>query len=179
MNPAHRALRDATAAAHERVDSIYGGFDLATRPGYTGFLAAQARALLPLETALDAGPAGQVIDDWPSRRRGALITADLAELGEATGHAGPFSIATVEAAAGTLYVLEGSRLGARMLARQVPTDVPRRFLDADQLSGNWRKLLDRLDSILYEPPALQSAVDAALAAFAAFEQSGRHWLAKG
>jgi heme oxygenase (biliverdin-IX-beta and delta-forming) len=180
VTPSHRALRDATAAAHEQVDRTFAGFDLASRPGYAGFLAAQAEALLPIEAALDAAPPTPLLDDWAQRRRGALLCDDLADLdAPAPAPASPPPAPTGAALAGTLYVLEGSRLGGRFLARSVPPAFPRRFLDADQPVGGWRGLLDRIDTILYEPVELQRAIDAALRVFAAYEQSGRNWVTKG
>jgi heme oxygenase len=79
------------------------------------------------------------------------------------------------AIAGALYVLEGSRLGGRFLVRQVPREIPRAYLDADQPPEKWRNLLDRFDTILYQPAELQSALAAAHDVFSAFERSARRW----
>ncbi|MDF7777217.1 biliverdin-producing heme oxygenase [Sphingomonas sp. AOB5] len=200
MNPAHKALRDATATSHDRVDAAFGGFDLTDRDSYAAFLRAHAEAFLPVEAALDAAGAERITDDWEGRKRGHLIREDLAFLRDPnTRHpseswdlheAGSDGAAkdpslrwgdgngsmSDAAIAGTLYVLEGSRLGGKFLARQLPPHFPRAYLDADQPSGNWRKLLDRLDAILYQPEALAEAIAAAQAAFDAFERSGNSWL---
>lgn len=179
MNPTHKKLRDATAAAHERVDAAFAGFDLGDRGSYAGFLAAHAEALFPLEAALDAADAGQVIADWTERRRGALLREDLALLGGPVPDAGAApALASPAAIAGTLYVLEGSRLGGRFLSRRLARGFPRAYLDTNQPSEKWRILLDRLDAILYEPARLQSALAAADQAFAAFERAATRW-AKG
>ncbi|NML06148.1 biliverdin-producing heme oxygenase [Sphingomonas sp. G-3-2-10] len=179
MNAAHKALRDATAPAHDRVDAAFGGFDLTDRESYAAFLRAHAEAFLPIEAALEAAGVERLIDDWPERKRGHLIREDLAflnvRLPDAFG--GPPPVLDTDAAiAGMLYVLEGSRLGGKFLARKLPPGFPRAYLDADQPSGNWRKLLDRLDTILYQPAELAAAIDAAQAAFDAFERSGNRWL---
>jgi heme oxygenase len=176
VNPTHKALRDGTREAHERVDAAFAGFDLTDRAQYAAFLHAHAEVLLPLEAALDAAGAEQVTPDWPSRKRGALIAEDLAFLRDAGLDAGPsdtppWRLNTLEQVAGALYVLEGSRLGGKFLARQLPADFPRAYLAPDQAAENWRNLLDRLDTILYEPARLQSALAAAHQAFAAFERS--------
>lgn len=181
MNPTHLALRDATAAAHDRVDAAFAGFDLADRASYAAFLAAHAEALLPIEDALDRVHAERVIADWPARRRGALLREDLAFLRPlpdpcpAAAPAVALDLASPAAIAGTLYVLEGARLGGKFLARAVPADFPRAFLDSDQPGEQWRKLLDQLGSILYEASSLQSATAAALRAFAAFERAAQRW----
>lgn len=179
MNDAHRALREGTAGAHERVDALFTRFDLTERGGYAAFLGAHAEALLPLEAALDAAGAERLIDDWPARKRGALILADLAELNRRPGESRDAGLDGEDGSiAGTLYVLEGSRLGGKVLSRQLPADFPRAYLDADQPIGNWRKLLDRLDTILYQSRARATAIEAALGAFRAFERSGTFWLTK-
>lgn len=181
MNPAHRALRDRTAEAHERLDALFGGFDLADRASYARFLAAHAEAIIPLEAALDRAGAARVLADWPGRRRGDALRADLADLAAAPlAPAPPVLLASGDPQLlGALYVLEGSRLGGRFLARQVPAKFPRRYLDAEQPRGNWTFLLAQLDALLYDRSSLDMAVAAALDAFARFETSGRAWLVKG
>lgn len=180
MNPSHKALRDATAEAHERVDSAFGGFDLTDRAHYARFLLAHADAVWPIEAALDAAGAERIAPDWPERKRGALLREDLALLrplpdrpvGDTPEIAPPADDAEL---AGLLYVIEGSRLGGRFLARQLGPGLPHAYLDPDQDTGKWRNLLDRLDSILYDAPRLQSAIASARRAFAAFEHAARVW----
>ena len=200
MNPARKALRDGTAEAHDRVDAAFAGFDLTDRAGYAAFLRAHAEVLLPLEDALDAAGAERIIADWPERRRSALLKEDLAFLppprhpregGHPDSQAAPsatlnprlrgdddWGLDNDAAIAGALYVIEGSRLGGRFLARQLPHGFPREFLDANQEPARWRNLLDRLETILYQPPLLQSALAAASKVFEAFERSAERW-AKG
>lgn len=182
MNPAHRALRDATSRAHETLDALFGGFDLTNRASYARFLHAHAEAVWPLETLLDLADATRVIGDWDERKRGDLLREDLAFLRDAESAAPPphepadLPVAWNDAAiAGVLYVLEGSRLGGRFLARTLPMGFPRAYLDTDQVRGKWPFLLARLDALLYESAALQTAIDAALATFTVFENSGRAW----
>ncbi|NIJ19658.1 heme oxygenase [Sphingomonas naasensis] len=184
MNPAHKALRDGTAEAHDRVDAAFAAFDLGDRESYAAFLRAHAEVLLPLEAAL---PGARVTPDWEDRKRGALLREDLAFLrdaplrhpGETPDDGEKADGAWDEAAiAGALYVIEGSRLGGRFLARQLPHGFPRAYLDADQPSEKWRNLLERFEPILYQPAQLQSALASAHSVFAAFERSAKRW-AKG
>jgi heme oxygenase (biliverdin-IX-beta and delta-forming) len=167
------ALKAATAAEHERVDRLFGAASFSTLNGYRAFLRAQAAAFLPVEAALDQAGAGWLIDDWPERRRGDLLRADLAEFGEALppplpgpGFNGPAG------AAGGIYVLEGSRLGGAVLKRALPAGAPRRFLAAPQTPGSWRKLLERLDTLLYRPDLVDAATQAARQVFQRFEAGG-------
>lgn len=163
---ARAALRAATAADHERVDAAFARFNLSDRESYTAFLRAQAAAMLPVEAALDlAVPAA----DWPARRRGHLLCADLAALASSPP---PLLASPVLAGAaeqlGALYVIEGSRLGGAMLVRSVPAEFPRSFLGAND-SRLWRDLLDLLDAQLDTPDRLARAEAAAKRVFAMFE----------
>jgi heme oxygenase len=83
------------------------------------------------------------------------------------------------AIAGTLYVLEGSRLGGRFLARRLAAGFPRAYLDSNQSAAKWQQLLGLLDEALYDPQTFQTALTAADAVFAAFARSADHWLTKG
>nr|WP_269141474.1 biliverdin-producing heme oxygenase [Sphingomonas sp. IC-56] len=174
-------MREGTREDHERVDAAFAAFDLADRRHYAAFLHAHAEVLLPLEAALDAAGAEQITPDWPTRRRGAQIREDLAFLRDVAVEAPQaepvqWQLDTPEAVAGALYVLEGSRLGGKFLARQLPADFPRAYLASDQAAEKWRNLLDHIDMILYEPAPLQSALAAARHAFAAFERSAVRWV---
>lgn len=176
MKPAHRLLRDATRDAHERLDALFMGFDLTGTAGYARFIGAQADALLPVEASLDKGAAQLVIDDWPERQRGRTLADDAARLGLTLRPMDVPIYSDAIAAAGALYVLEGSRHGARHLRRIVPDALPTGFLDIDQPAGSWAKLLDRLDTILDETGAHDALVTTALATFDVFERSGRKWM---
>ena len=114
-------LRAATAGAHRRVDDTFSRFDLTCPEAYALFLQAQAAALLPLERALEAGASRRLPADWPARRRGQALLADLRALGVPEPVCDELAPIRQDAAAlGTLYVLEGSRLGGAMLRRAVP-----------------------------------------------------------
>jgi heme oxygenase len=112
-------LRDATSADHARLDARLGEFDLHSQVGYRRFLEINAAALLPLEAALVAGGVKRLLPDWDERARTAAIRADLAAM---DGAASPLHQPVLNgrfALLGTLYVLEGSRLGAAYLLKQV------------------------------------------------------------
>lgn len=196
MNPTHKALRAGTAEAHERVDAAFAAFDLTDRERYAAFLRAHAEVLLPIEDAL---PGERIVADWEERKRGALLREDLAFLRPPASSRHPSeswdlgpdidSAAASDpslrwgdekdaALAGALYVLEGSRLGGRFIARQLPMGFPRAYLDGDQGAEKWQQLLGRIDSIVNDPADLQCALAAAHRVFAAFERSAERW-AKG
>jgi heme oxygenase len=113
----HR-LRDATTDAHARLDAALGAFDLHSLAGYRALLEAIAAALLPLEAALVAAGVRRSFPDWEQRARSGAILADLTCL---DGVARPLAVPQLDFAGvlGTMYVLEGSRLGARVLLKTV------------------------------------------------------------
>src|SRR5262249_5443972 len=85
------------------------------------FLEAIAAALLPLEAALVRADVGRFFPDWKLRSRSRVIVDDLGCVG---GAVRPFTVPDrfgFDDVLGTMYVLEGSRLGARALARVVAT----------------------------------------------------------
>lgn len=170
---ARAALRAATAREHARVDAAFSRFHLASETGYRDFLLAQAGALLTVEQALDRGGAAEILTDWPERRRGDLLRADLAQLNVTVPE--PFSapdfLSIKAPLLGAIYVLEGSRLGGAVLKKAVPSHYPRRFLEARQAAGSWRKLLQTLDDFLTRPGDLDAAVSAAKEVFARFERA--------
>ena len=111
-------LRAATADLHAAVDARFSGsFEGAAT--YAAFLAALASALVPLERALEASGIGQTLPDWPRRRRTEVLLADLAILGAALpALAQPPDVKGEARQFGVAYVLEGSRLGGKLLLRQ-------------------------------------------------------------
>lgn len=166
---ARSALRAATAAEHERVDRAFGAFDLSERAGYTAFLRGQAFAFLPIEAAIDAADPRELLHDWPQRRRSKQLHADLSALGVTRPVTGDWDgFRSREDILGAIYVVEGSRLGGRMLARSVPADLPCSFIDTSD-SSRWRNLIEVLDKLLISDEQLKLAIDAARRAFALFE----------
>lgn len=118
-NDLRSVLRNATAPAHARLDALFGQSDLQTLSGYRGFLEAHAIAVLPLEADLVRSGVEQLFVDWPSRSRSRALSADLISLGGRIRALATLPRLDVEGVLGTMYVLEGSRLGARFLLRRV------------------------------------------------------------
>ena len=135
------ALRARTADRHDEVDAAFAAFRLDEVEDYRDFLLAHARALPAAEAVLAATPH---LPHW--RLRTPLLTRDLAELGLAMPTPLAFPPTSEPAAWGVLYVVEGSRLGGAMLARQVPPDLPARYLHAAFEPGEWRTLRAAIDA---------------------------------
>jgi heme oxygenase len=118
-------LRAGTGPAHSSLDRRLAALDLRRLPDYRAFLEASAAALLPLEAALDEAGVVDLFPDWALRTRRSAILDDLARVG---GQARPLAHQrrlTPDAILGTMYVLEASRLDARvLLARVAQSDDP-------------------------------------------------------
>ena len=142
MTPAHLALRQGTADAHDVVDGAFSQFDLGRADDYRRFLMSQAQVLLPLEAKLSTA---EDLPHW--RPRMPLLARDLAALGAVLPT--PIAIEGLERPGemhGALYVIEGSRLGGGLLARRVRPGLPREYLGATHLSGEWRTLMSAIDT---------------------------------
>lgn len=126
------------------------GWRIETPLGYGAFLAASAAALIPLELALERAGVSEWLPDWPQRTRRAAVAADLAALGLDAPAFQPASVPSRDFAVGLLYVLEGSRLGARFLARQVQAagaGLPLSYLTHGEGQDLWRSFLAWLEAI--------------------------------
>ena len=113
-------LRASTMGLHAAVDARFAPMLAAGEAGYRSFLLASAAAVLPLEQALLAAGVDSLLPDWTRRTRAAALRADLTDLGITD-----VALATAPRLAGAtrmfgaLYVLEGSRLGARLLVPEL------------------------------------------------------------
>jgi heme oxygenase len=74
---------------------------------------------LPLEQSLLAAGVRELLPDWDDRSRTGALLADLAGLRGVPRRLDAPDISDLFAMLGTLYVLEGSRLGAAYLIRTV------------------------------------------------------------
>lgn len=165
--PRRERLRMSTAAAHSELDErlvASGCFDSVT--GYGRYLAAIAPLYDCLETALDMSGVARLLPDWGTRRKAALMAADLEVLGLCPAAATSLADPHLHRGdmLGILYVLEGATLGGALLARRLQPlgIVPDRggtFLDpyGDNRGMMWRCFLS-----LLEAAQLSASEDAAL-----------------
>ena len=139
----HSLLRAATAINHAAVDEAFSAYDLSEICSYREFLTAHAAALIPLEQKLSNS--GVVLPRWIPRMP--LLKADLRFLRSRLPTPPPivedFSAAMLH---GVLYVVEGSRLGGRVLSQRVGTGLPKAYLCAVHAKGDWRSFLAAFDA---------------------------------
>ncbi len=134
-------LRRETRLEHHRVDQHPVLKPLLKRElaieEYAIALSALYAPVASLETALSSGLGAHGVN-YPLTQREALLKADILQLGRQVQPVSRLPpLATIESLVGTLYVLEGSRLGGAMIARHVrqvledqvlEDQVPRAFL---------------------------------------------------
>lgn len=146
------ALKQATDHLHRDLDGIASSYELRNVEHYASFLEASAGPLIALEHMLDAAGAAELFPDWSERRRTELLLDDLRRLGRritppVLRRAAPSRSQML----GILYVLEGSRLGARWLYARVCSSTDRGLCDArSYLAAHnpslWRSFLEILES---------------------------------
>jgi heme oxygenase (biliverdin-IX-beta and delta-forming) len=111
-------IREATQMSHSRLDVALAKLDLASPLYYEGFLRSQAEALFPIEAALESCGVESVIPDWTQRIRTPALERDLATLNITCNPLPAPEFGSAAEMLGAVYVLEASRMGARvMLAR--------------------------------------------------------------
>lgn len=167
-------LRDATSDAHRELDAQLSAFDLTGFSGYRRFLHASAGAILPLEAALADAGVDRTFPDWPERSRSAAIATDLDRLGASAAAMVSVPPLTRSGVLGTMYVLEGSRLGAKFLLKTVADATDPRvgaatlYLRHGTGKRLWQSFLSKLESEICDEAEV---IAAARVAFAAFEQA--------
>ena len=180
---ARQALREATDAAHQRLHHLPAFASLAAgsidRDGYVALL----RRLLgfhgAVERALAAAPSlhpfGIAIEE---RRRAPLLEADLDAMEAEAGSAAPPMLppASAAAAMGWLYVVEGSTLGGRHLARGLDgllgeAEAGRHFLlgHGARHGAMWRACCEAIEQCGATPGGMAAMIDGANDAFRCFE----------
>ncbi|MBS1103908.1 biliverdin-producing heme oxygenase [Gluconobacter sp. Dm-62] len=163
-------LRHVSRKAHEAVDAAFSHFELSDPKSYGAFLTAHAHALVAAEAYLSRHAAS--VPPW--RPRLGLLKDDLQQMGLPVPSAlHEISSQDEGAALGVLYVLEGSRLGGRVLSGRVPEGLPTRYLSAVYQKGEWPAFLDHLGRYLDESEASrsQAVTNGVVETFALFQKS--------
>lgn len=152
-------LKEATAAAHQRIDTrIMAAEPFASRERYGLFLKVQHAFHRDINNLYHLPELQSAFDDLPVRARLTAVAQDLADLGfpipaeSDTAHEMPkFDAPT---AAGWLYVAEGSNLGAAFLLKAasrlgLSEDFGARHLAAapEGRGISWRKFTAALDAM--------------------------------
>lgn len=150
------SLRGATDHLHRDLDRIAAGFNLGDATHYRRFLQANAATLIAIEQLLETAGVEQLLPDWRERSRRGAILADLHSLhSEVQPLALRRTAPSPSEVFGILYVLEGSRLGARVQLDQVLASADENVRSASSYlshgqpgegSGLWRSFLEHLET---------------------------------
>lgn len=169
-------LREATDASHRSLDAALSRFDLSDAGDYRRFLAIHAMVLPPLEGALARADFERSCRGWRDSGRGRALRKDLVGLGIEPVVLRIVPRVSVAGAWGVAYVLEGSRLGGKILARRVaaggePLAIGNaRFLSCASILP-WPRFVERLEEALASRCDLGAAIEGARMAFAMFEDA--------
>lgn len=170
---ARAALKAATRSAHDALDRLFSRLDLSERDEYASFLTAHAAAFLPVEDALTKGGIERILPRWPDMRRGRQLRADIDALGlKMPPPVTPPALESDAAMLGAAYVLEGSRLGGKLIGPGVGAGFPASFL-THKGPMRWAEFVAVLDRELLLPDDLQLASTAAIATFGSFSDAAR------
>lgn len=164
-------LRAATMAAHDLLDhAMQAASGWQNREDYARFLELQHAARAPLEDWLDAHAPAALNPPHQTP----LIARDLAALGRPAPAPAPlFTMGRTGTghALGAAWVLAGSALGNRSIAKQVRRigdgAWPMAFLGDETMLGFWQALRARIEQHA-RPDEAEGATDAATAVFAHF-----------
>ena len=111
--------------------------------------------------------------EWPQMRRADLLREDLAAMGvEAPHFDAELALASEAEVMGALYVLEGSRLGGKLLRRSVASGLPTRYLD-HQAPLPWPVFVTQIERMLSSGVGRREAAGAANRVFGVFEGAAR------
>ncbi len=173
----HLALGNATRKAHCLLDQQWDRASLVSRDGYAQFLMSNG-PFVSIEVALEAAGIYRLLPDWDQRCRRHALIEDLRLFG-----LNPVMMATPPIAGdhGTLlgwcYVLEGSRLGGRLItnivrsAHDVRMDTATSFVSHGNGRDYWRSFKDALAQIDQDEAAITRACDSAISCFSHFLHS--------
>lgn len=170
-------LKAATADAHRALDARFGTFDLTSAAGYRRFLEASAAALLPLETTLERSGVADLFSDWPQRSRRMALATDLACVGGVADPLPSPAAMSRHEMLGAMYVLEGSRLGARHLLRAIAgcgqphVEAATRYLRHGSGLPLWQLFLKKLEGEPFTADSEATTIDGAKRAFAMFTRA--------
>ena len=171
-------LRTETAGAHDKLDRAHDGGAFSDLVDYGRFLEAQARIFPAAEAALASSQEYRTLPDWDRRFRSEALLSDLSGLGIAAPPPIPFDLAQRPGSAtGLAYVLEGSRLGGKLIARKLEQagleNAPTAFITHGASERFWPSFTTWLASRHPDEAYGDAAVASARATFGLFLEATR------
>jgi len=159
-------LASETKVLHDTIDARAARFDLTSERGLKDFLRFMWVGCSRVEKGLTYRGAQRLLPEWPSRCRSGLIARDLGEMDPPATQ--PVDFSGDAEVWGGLYVLEGSRLGGRFLARTTPLSAQSGFLTEGDTPDFWPVFLQRLRFAASDSGRRTGMAEGARKAFSAF-----------
>lgn len=166
MNAVRDWLRRETAALHDAVDREVEQIDASTAKGARALCRYLHRGNLTVEAALERANVHRILPEWPSRKCAGLLGDRAPTLDGQGPHALEFQ--GESEVWGALYVMEGSRLGSKFLARRYAPLAKHPYFIAALADRFWPIFLARLGeahATLEKKDALLSGARRAFGAF--------------
>ena len=169
--PSARAwLKSRTDAVHARLDADLSTFDLTQLDEYRAFLAVHRLALPVLERAIAESEFSLRLPAWDGSQREDALAADLEGTGQQTPAATTQPKLTTEHAWGVAYVLEGSRLGGKVLTRRAMRSADERVRENTKFLSHrgtirWPEFIAKMEVALVGAASRERALDGAMLAF--------------
>jgi heme oxygenase (biliverdin-IX-beta and delta-forming) len=145
-----------------------------TRDAYVRYLMMN-RPFASIEPALEAARIHRFLPDWDMRRRRFLLASDMEALGIPQWETATVPISgDIGTLLGWSYVLEGSRLGAQYILKEIEATRAQELIDATRFlrhgagTAMWTTFTGALSQIDSDPCAIGRACEAARAAFSCF-----------
>lgn len=178
------ALRAATSQSHARLDAL---FEAVTDPArselYERFIVMNHAGHEASEPVLVDSPLLQVLPEWPTWSRLPALRLDMAEMRLPPLALPAFAPARPDLpqAVGIAYVLEGSRLGAAVIHRQLQKSLSSRrgpalachYLRDGAGGRHFRSFIDTVSALDWNERSLNRAGEAAVATFDYFHDAAR------
>jgi heme oxygenase len=170
---ARRTLRAETAVPHETIERYFAP-EAVTRGTYIRYLMMN-QPFACIEEGLEAARIHRLLPDWDVRRRRFDLASDMRAMGIPPCAARTIPISDdIGTLLGWSYVLEGSRLGARFILRQIEATRSEELIGATRFLRHgggmalWPTFMGTLSRIDDDLSAIDRACEAARAAFNCF-----------
>lgn len=173
----HDLIREATHTSHRRLDLALSWLDLGKPRYYASFLRGQGEALFPIEAALEHNGIAQFLSDWDLRARSAALEHDLIVMDASCDPLPEPHFDNAAQMLGTVYVLEATRMGARVMLSRLAQHPDSCSIGATKYlrHGFGQRLWPTFLNVLETHPAAlanpQAVVQGAQIAFGMFESA--------
>ncbi len=170
-------IKAATSEHHKKLDAMLSTLNLRDPPDYITFLKVNTSVLANLEAAVELASTSGF--GWNLVRRSDLAQRDLELMDTSQPFLLPVQPFDEGEVWGALYVLEGSRLGSRLMLQSLLQGVggapvfPCHFLQASADISKWKAFVQELNCAVQTPSQVAQALSGAIKTFKLFTLSAQ------